>query len=284
MNEEAARRPSSTSQSDDRLVTERFPRSSQYHAEWVLSNAMGSNTLWLTEWLASAMDLTSGMRVLDLGCGRAISSIFLAREFGVQVWATDLWISASENIQRIRDADLLDRVFPIHSDARALPFAGGFFDAIVCIDSFSYYGTDDLFLNYLANFVKPQGQIAIAGAGLVQELDSVPEHLREFWTQDFWCLHSAQWWRRHWERTGIVEIEVADTMSAGWQVWLDWQSTAHPDNTTEIETIKADRGEYLGYVRTVGRRADNAKLEDYCWPDTMRSFPAEYKTVPLLRK
>jgi cyclopropane fatty-acyl-phospholipid synthase-like methyltransferase len=245
---------------------------------------MGSNTLWLTEWLASAMDLTSGMRVLDLGCGRAISSIFLAREFGVQVWATDLWISASENIQRIRDADLLDRVFPIHSDARALPFAGGFFDAIVCIDSFSYYGTDDLFLNYLANFVKPQGQIAIAGAGLVQELDSVPEHLREFWTQDFWCLHSAQWWRRHWERTGIVEIEVADTMSAGWQVWLDWQSTAHPDNTTEIETIKADRGEYLGYVRTVGRRADNAKLEDYCWPDTMRSFPAEYKTVPLLRK
>jgi cyclopropane fatty-acyl-phospholipid synthase-like methyltransferase len=37
------------------------------------------------------------MRVLDLGCGRAMSSIFLRRQFGVQVWATDLWFSASEN-------------------------------------------------------------------------------------------------------------------------------------------------------------------------------------------
>ncbi len=38
-----------------------------------------------------------GLRVLDLGCGRASSSIFLCREFGVQVWAADLWFSASEN-------------------------------------------------------------------------------------------------------------------------------------------------------------------------------------------
>ena len=45
-----------------------------------------------------------GAKVLDLGCGRAMSSIFLHREFGVQVWATDLWFSASENLQRIRDA------------------------------------------------------------------------------------------------------------------------------------------------------------------------------------
>jgi hypothetical protein len=29
------------------------------------------------------------MRILDLGCGRAMSSLFLHREFGVEVWA---WI------------------------------------------------------------------------------------------------------------------------------------------------------------------------------------------------
>src|SRR5713101_5868948 len=57
--------------------------------------------------------------------------------------ATDLWFSASENIQRIRDAGVEDGVFPIHADARSLPFATEFFDAIVCIDSFIYYGTDD---------------------------------------------------------------------------------------------------------------------------------------------
>ena len=283
MSEDAAA-PRFAGNADDRLLSERFPRSSQYHPEWVIENGFGANVLWLTEWLSSVVDLKPGMRVLDLGCGKGTSSIFLAREFGVQVWAADLWISASENIQRIRDAGVEDNVFPIHADARALPFAGDFFDAVLSVDSFSYYGSDGLYLNYLANFVKPGGQIGIAGAGLVREFDgSVPEHLKRFWTQDCWGLHSAAWWRQHWERTGIVDVEVADTMPQGWQVWLDWHTTAYPDNTMKIETLKADRGQYLGYVRMVGHRRDDGKLEDYCWPDTMRSFPIDYKKLPLLR-
>ena len=221
----------------------------------MIANAMGSNSMWLTEWLSTVMELKPGMRVLDLGCGRVVSSIFLAREFDVQVWATDLWISASENVQRIRDADCLDRVFPIHADARSLPFAADFFDAIIVIDSFSYYGTDDLYLNYLANFVKPGGQIGIAGAGLIQELETIPAHLREMWTEDFWCLHSADWWRRHWGRTQIVDVEIADTMKDGWKSWIAWHETAHPDNNLELNTLKADQGENLGYIRMVGRRA-----------------------------
>src|ERR1041384_3185629 len=125
----------------------------------------GANALWMTEWLASALDLRPGMRVLDLGCGRAASSIFLRREFGVQVWATDLWFNVSENFQRIRDAGADDGVFPLHAAARSLPFPAEFFDAIVSIDSFPYYGTDDSYLNYLARLVKPDGLIGIAGAG-----------------------------------------------------------------------------------------------------------------------
>src|SRR6185295_11842214 len=104
---------------------------------------------------------------------------------GVQVWAADLWFSASENLQRIRDAGVEDGVVPIHADARALPFTADFYDAIVCIDSFIYYGTDDLYLNYLARFVKPEGIVGIAGAGLTREIDGdLPEHLRAWWTQD----------------------------------------------------------------------------------------------------
>ena len=99
--------------SDQRLLSDRFPRSSQYHPDWVMEGAFGAHPLWLAEWLSTAMDLQPGMRVLDLGCGRAKSSVFLAREFGVQVWATDLWISATENLQRIRDAGVEDGVFSI---------------------------------------------------------------------------------------------------------------------------------------------------------------------------
>jgi hypothetical protein len=72
-------------------------------------------------------------------------------------------------------------------------------------------------------------------------------------------------------------------MPDGWRCWLEWQQSAHPENTSEIETVKADQGEYLGCVRTVGRRRHDSKLEEYCWPDTMRSFPVEYQKKPLLR-
>ena len=39
----------------------------------------------------------------------------------------------------------------------------------------------------------------------------------------------------------------------------------------------------MGYVRVVGRRRGEAKLEEYCWPDTLRSFPPQYPKQPLLR-
>ena len=265
---------------DTRLWSDRFPRASRYHPDWVIGSVSGgANSLWITEWLAAAMALQSGMRVLDLGCGRAASSIFLRREFGVEVWATDLWFSASENAQRIRDAGASDGVFPIHADARALPFASNFFDAIVSIDSFPYYGTDDLYLSYVARFLKPDGHIAIAGAGLTQDIDGpVPEHLRAWWTPDLWSLHSAWWWRRHWERTGIVEIEVADSLPDGWRWWLDWHKAVAPDNEVEIRALEADRGRYLGYVRVVARRSSQATLDE-----PIVSLPEHYERKPLLR-
>src|SRR5262245_34723135 len=262
----------------------RFPRSSKYAFDWVKEGSMGSHVLWMTEWLCERMDLRPGMRVLDLGCGRAKSSIFLAREFDVEVWATDVWIAATENWQRTREAGLENRVFPIHADARALPFAAEFFDAITALDCYYYFGTDDLYLNYLAQFVKPGGPVGVAGAGLVQEVETpLPEHLREWWTPDLWSLHTAAWLRRHWEKTGIVAIELADTMPDGWQVWLDWHRTGFPNNTTEIKAIEADAGRYIGYIRLVGRRRGETKLEPYCWPDTLRSLPAQYTKKPLLR-
>jgi SAM-dependent methyltransferase len=264
----------------DLLVSGRFPRSSAYSPDWLIASASGgANSLWLTEWLAEGLELKPGMRVLDLGCGLAASSIFLQREFGVKVWATDLWYSVAGNLQRISEAGVGDHVVPIHADARSLPFAPEFFDAIVSIDSFVYYGTDDLYLNYLARFVKPDGQIAIAGAGLMQEIDGpVPSHLRDWWEPGMWCLHSAAWWRRHWERTGIVRIERADTLVDGWQFWLTWQHAVAPDNTTEIQALEADRGQCLGYVRVIARRTADARLEE-----PIVSVATSYTAVPLLR-
>lgn len=259
---------------------DRFPRAAKYHPDWITSVVSGgANPLWLTEWLCESLDLRPGMRVLDLGCGRAASSIFLHREFGVQVWATDLWFSVAENEQRVKDARAQDGVFPLHADARALPFARDFFDAIISIDSFPYYGTDETYLAYVARYLKLGGILAIAGAGLVQEIpERMPEHLRRWWTHDLWALHSAAWWHRHWDKTGIVRVLEADTMADGWQRWLDWLHLVAPDNTVEIEALEADRGAYLGYVRVVAQRTAMAL------DDPPSSLPAAYEKRPLLRE
>jgi SAM-dependent methyltransferase len=264
----------------DHLASSDFPRASKYHPEWIIAGASGgANALWLIEWLASALDLRPGMRVLDLGCGRAMSSIFLRREFGVQVWATDLWFSADENLSRIRDAGVDDGVFPVHADAHALPFATDFFDAAVCVDSFQYFATDDLFLSTLARVTKPGGQLGLAGAGLVQDFDgSVPDHLRAWWTPDVWTFHTAAWWRRHWERTGIVDVVTSDTMADGWKRWVEWLGLVAPENTVEISALEADAGRYLGYVRLVARRRAGAALVD-----PPPSIPVAYTKKPLLR-
>ena len=266
--------------SSQRLISEQFPLSQKYHPDWLLAAVSGAaNPLWLAEWLAPAMDLKPGMRVLDLGCGRAVSSIFLWREFGVQVWAVDLWFSASENLQRICDAGADEGVFPLHADARSLPFAAAFFDAILSIDSFPYYGTDDHYLNYLARFVKPGGPVGIAGAGFMREIaPPVPAHLREWWTPDLWCLHSAGWWRRHWEQTGIVDVSLADTMPDGWRCWLDWLRAVAPENEVEIKALEADQGDCLGYLRLVARRRPGVELAEQ-----ITSVPAQYTKKPLRR-
>src|ERR671938_190581 len=83
---------------------ERFPRSSAYDPVWVRHNLMGPNALWLMEHLAERLDLQPGDRVLDLGCGSAITSIFLAREYAARVHAADLWIEPTMNLARVREA------------------------------------------------------------------------------------------------------------------------------------------------------------------------------------
>jgi len=253
---------------------ERFPRSAKYDPQWVVKNEMGPNALWLTEWLCERMELKPGMRVLDMGCGRAMSSIFLAKEFGVQVWANDLWIPAADNWQRVCETDVENSVFPVHAEARSLPYASDFFDAILSLDSYHYYGTDDLYLKYFVRFVKPGGQIGIVVPGLMREFGgTLPEYLTQetptggrFWhPAECFSLHTVEWWRRLWAQTGLVEVETADTLPDGWKDWLQFEEAKLAAGTSrcddEIPALRADKGQYLGFVLMVARRKEKPEDE-----------------------
>ncbi|WP_206662905.1 SAM-dependent methyltransferase [Anaerobacillus alkaliphilus] len=241
------------------LTVEQFPRSANYDPEWMIENEMGPSSVWLTEFLVEKMDLKPGMKVLDMGCGKAMSSIFLAKEFGVQVWANDLWISATDNLKRIKEAGVDDLVFPIRAEAHALPYAQEFFDAIISVDSYHYYGTDETFLLKFSKLVKPNGQIGIVVPGVKKEFEEdIPERLEPYWDNEWYTFHSPKWWSKLWRRSGVVDIEVADTMPEGWELWLKWETTAKASGrwqrNGDIELLTADDGEYFTFTRMVARR------------------------------
>ena len=245
-----------------RLAKKRFPRASKYDARWIIDNLMGPHVLWLAEYLCEALALSPGMRVLDLGCGKAVSSIFFAKEFGVDVVACDLWIKAEDNARRIEAAGVADRVTAVHAEAHALPFSENSFDAIVSLDAYQYFGTDDLYLGTITKFLKRGGRIGIVCPGLSHEITDVPEAVKPWWEWDFCCFHSPAWWRQHWTKTGLVEVEVADWMTDGHTLWLDWCRTILPHITgfhaksaaDGIAMLEADKDKLFGFTRVVGRR------------------------------
>lgn len=251
-----------TSDLGQRLTRPRFPRSAGYDPHQMIDNWMGPNALWLMEWLCSALDLQPGARVLDLGCGKALTSIFLAREYGVQVVAADLWIKPNENWARIGAAGCAGQVMPLLAEAHDLPFAEGYFDAAVSVDAYHYFGTDDRYLAYLSRFVAPGGRIGMAVPALTAELDGVqvPEHLQPYWEPDFWTFHSPDWWRRLWSRGGSVHDVRADLLEDGWLDWAVWSEAVHETTDSdfvrnlvdrEVKMVRRDAGRHLGFARVV---------------------------------
>lgn len=229
------------------LSIPQFPRSSTYDPNWVIENEMGPNALWLTEYLCKVMDLKPGMKVLDLACGKAVSSIFLAREFGVEVWALDLWVSPTDNANRVEAAGLETLISCLQGSALALPFEPDVFDAIICIDAFEYFGLDADFLPSLIQILKPSAQIGIVNAGVLHEIETLPPE----WPEDFSSFHTAQWWQELWLESRCVEIEVAEDMKDGRDLWLKWnQILGMADDTY----LTSSAGENLSFNRIVGRR------------------------------
>ena len=202
---------------------DRHPRSSGYDAEWILALDRGPHPLWQLEDLLPQLRLRPGDRVLDLACGGGASSVFLVREAQVEVVAVDRTLDP-ELDDVFQAAGVAGRVTAVRADARDLPFGDDEFDAIVCIDAFEYFGTDVHLLPGLLRVLRPGGAIAISTPALAVDpyLQAPPDAVTAVvgWEAAAW--HTPDWWRRHWELTGLV-TEVSATMQPGgrddWTAW-----------------------------------------------------------------
>ena len=140
-------------------------------------------------------------------------------------------------------------MFPIHADARSLPFAENFFDAIISIDAFEYFGTDGSFISSLVKYLKPGCQIGIVNVGLLEEIETLPAE----WPSDFCTFHTPEWWRRHWTISRRITVDVADQLLNGRELWIQWNQAI---GSTDDDYLTLDAGKNLGIHRVIGYRVE----------------------------
>lgn len=172
------------------------------------------------------------------------------------------WIADDERAEP-SSSGLSTSVFPVSVEAHALPLPKGHFDAIVSLDAYHYFGTDDLYLGYISSFLKPDGRLGIVSPGTQVELSGeVPGHLTPYWAWDFCSFHTANWWRRHWQKTELVVVQTADLLPDGWKLWLEWNEVCgrfgQPNlallAAREAEMLRLDDGRTFGFVRVIAER------------------------------
>lgn len=235
-----------------REQTEMFERS------FLEDNMMGPCCVTIAEELLEGLNLTPGLRVLDLGCGRGLSSIFLARRFGVRVVAADLWIDPTDNYERFRAFGLEDAILPLRAEAHALLFARGFFDAVISVDSYHYFGAEAGYVDeHIAPLLKPGGLLAVAVPGLQREMEhGVPEELKPWWVEDM-NFHSAAWWRALWECSPSLKVERSFSLRCHRRAWEEWLRCDEPHAVGDRAMMEAEGGRWfdtVGIIATARER------------------------------
>lgn len=228
-------------------------KSDNYDPEFLKENMMGPNAVRILEELTTRLPIRSDMRILDLGCGRGLTSIFLAKEYGATVYASDLWIPATENYARFKALGFEDKIIPIHAEAHNLPYANEYFDLAISVDAYHYFGFEDDYLTkHLAPLVKRGGNIAVAVPGLKKEFGSdIPVPMQPFWNDDMHSIHSRDWWIENFNKCQSIEITHCWEMDCMQQAWQDWLECDNEYARHDIEMMEAEGGNYFNFVALV---------------------------------
>lgn len=229
---------------------ERYPRSAHYDPPWILGLDMGPHPLWQLEDLLRDLPLSPGSTVLDLGCGKGATSVFLVRECDVDVVAFDLWIEEDELRSNLQAQGVLGRVTPLNGDIRDAPFEDLSFDAIVSIDAFEYFGTEVRLLPSLVRLLKPNGGIGMTTPALRTDpyQSPPPAYVTEVigWEAGAW--HAPDWWAMHWRLSGLVENVTARMQQHGREDWLRWsRALGEDEDGPVISMLEADEDDQIGF-------------------------------------
>ena len=224
----------------------------------IRKHSMGPNPIELLKWNLGEISIQSNSTVLDLGSGKGLTAAYLAKVFDCTVFAFDKWVTADDAYTAIMECSPNRWPIPLQGDARELPFPSNYFDAVICTDSFIYFGTDDLYIPYIAKFIKPNGFLCFTVPGFNRDVETdavLPNHLRPFWADECWTWHTKEWWKNHMERAGKFRVIVCEAMTDSYKFWKEETEKGSEEwREKDLRVIEADKGEYMGFIKVIAER------------------------------
>jgi len=219
------------------------------------STMMGPNGIRQAEELASHFTITKDMRILDLGCGMGVSSLYLVREYGANVFATDLMMDPTENYERFQSLGVADKIVPLILDAtQPLPFAKYYFDVIFSVGAYNIFGDNEEMLPKLVSYVKKGGYIAVAFPGLKYDFgDNVPPEMQPFWDvpEVAKTVRGIEWWKDLFSKAEDIEIVNISEMACHDIAWKEY--LAVEEDKWVQDMMKAEDGKYFNTIQLIAK-------------------------------
>lgn len=171
------------------------------------------------------LHLTSNDLVLDLGCGKGLTSLVMAKETGARIYANDLWISAEENERRFIQWGVDKKVTAVCEDTNHLPFEEKQFATLVSVDAYHYFaGHKGFFEKKILPLMKDGGVVLIGVPSLQDKYDGRACQLLSAWLgDDAYMFKSPKLWRElisNNDRIESVETWEMDCFNKAWNDWL----------------------------------------------------------------
>ena len=232
-----------------------YIKSKEYQTPDLMKRIMGPNPIKLEEELLVGHKIKAGSVVCDLGSGQGLTSVFLVKEYGFKVYATDLWSDPYENAQFFESMGLgEEQIIPVKADATDLPFEKNFFDAVVSTDSYNYFGRDTHYLDdKLLPFVKSGGYVYITVPGMKKDChENLPQELLLSWTpEQLDYIHDVDYWTKIVSASRNAEVLSVKEMESNEEVWSDWLQQENEYAVGDRKAMHAGGGKYLNFIAIV---------------------------------
>ena len=148
-------------------------------------------------------------------------------------------------------------IIPVKADAADLPFEKSFFDAVICVDSYNYFGRDREYLDSrLLPFVKQGGYVYIAVPGMKKNChDNLPQELLLSWSpEQLEYMQDKNYWTEVVSASEMAEVVEISEMESNEEVWADWLAQENEYAVNDRAAMNAGGGQYLNFIKIVLRK------------------------------